>query len=143
MGGSGMLHHLVHTELYSKYNYAQKIMPIQFAEKITAGIDSSGEELMQDSKTVATNDLATFVQNGSLRFSEFDFEGVSQLERLAKQNNISGKPSFFILSDAGSGKDDDDHIYASYVCFVLGIRTIPNVSTTIRKIARPIGSMTK
>lgn len=140
-GGAGMMHNLIHDEQYKKRKYEQRMIGIQFSEQIIAGYDDDGEELKQDAKGFAANELAKMVQQGRLVFSEFDHEALSQLERVAKQKIMSGKDRYFVLNDKGAGPDDDDHIFASYICFILGIKDAV-INPTAKKLGTPRGAMT-
>lgn len=120
--GAAMMHNLVHRDEYKAKDYVRRITGIQFAEKIVAGFNDLGEELVQEAKIYAGNELAKIIQEGKLIFSEIDQEGISQMERVAKQKGLGGKDRFFIINEKGAGADDDDHIFASYICFVLAIK---------------------
>lgn len=123
-GGQGpsIMHNLMYSPDYAATNYQQKMFGVQFSELLVAGYDDDGEELKQDTKTYAANELATIVQEGRLIFSELDHEGLSQLERVAKTKSTAGKDRYYVLSDNGSGPDPDDHIFASYICFIVATR---------------------
>jgi hypothetical protein len=140
-GGSGIVHNLINGAEYSGKKYDKRIMGIQFAEKLVAGYDDEGEELMQDAKGFAATELAKLVQQGSLIFSEVDHEGISEVERIAKKRSMNGKDVYFVMADNGSGVSDDDHIFASFVCFALAVREEP-LNTNLKKLGRPRGSLT-
>lgn len=137
--GASMMHNLMYGAEYAGKGYDKRIQGIQFSEQLIAGFDDAGEELKQDTKAYAANELAKTVQEGRLVFSELDHEGLSQLERVAKQKSTAGRDRYFVLSDRGAGPDEDDHIFASYICFVLAIRGIV-INPTIRKLGNPEGS---
>ena len=139
--GAAMMHNLINGDEYKGKSYDKRIMGIQFKENILAGYDDEGEELFQDAKGFAANDLARTIQEKRLVFSEVDNEGISQMERIAKKKNMSGRDQYFVLSDRGTGVDEDDHIFASYICFVLGIREEP-IDVNLKKLGLPKGSMT-
>lgn len=141
-GGAGIMHNLINGAEYKGKSYEQRIIGLQFAENIIAGYDDLGEELKQDAKGYAANELAKTIQEGGLVFSELDSEGLSQMERVAKQKTTSGKDRYFVLNDKGAGADDDDHIFASYICFILGIRQDPEY-TAIKKLGRASGAYTQ
>jgi len=140
-GGAGMMHNLNNSLEYKGKGYDKRIIGLQFRENVIAGYDEQGEELTQDSKGYAANELAKIIQEGTLVFSELDNEGLSQMERVAKQKTTSGKDRYFILSDKGAGADDDDHIFASYICFVLSIRQEPEYNQ-IKKLGKATGAYT-
>lgn len=140
--GAAIMHNLINSAEYKSKNYDKRIIGLQFSENVIAGYDEQGEELKQDAKGYAANELAKLIQQGLLVFSEVDYEGISQIERIAKQKTMSGKDRYFVLNEKGAGADDDDHIFASYICFVLSIRVSPeNVFT--RKLGKPSGVYTR
>lgn len=141
MGGPGLLHNLYHREEYKLKKYNSRVEGVNFSERILAGFDPDGEEIFQDAKTYGGNQIAELIQNGELVFSEIDREGISQMERVAKQRGINGRDRFFVLNDKGAGASEDDHIFASYVCFILGIRN-EVVFSGKKKLGRSSGNYT-
>ncbi len=137
--GASMMHNLMYSDEYKSRDYEHKMIGVQFSEQLIAGYDDEGEELKQDSKAYAANELSKIVQEGRLIFSDIDQEALSQLERVAKQKSTAGRDRYFVLNDRGAGADDDDHIFAAYICFVLAIRTTV-LNPTIKTLAPPSGS---
>jgi hypothetical protein len=134
--GASMMHNLMYSEQYKSRKYEQRMFGVQFSENVIAGYDDEGEELKQDSKGYASNELAKIIQEGRLKFSELDHEGLSQLERVAKIKGTSGRDRYFVLSDKGAGADEDDHIFAAYICYVLAIRD-DVVNPTVKRLGSP------
>lgn len=140
--GSAIMHNLMFNETYRGNQYDKRMMGVQFGEKLLSGYDDEGEELFQNAKGYAANELAQIIQDGRLVFSSIDHEGMGELERVAKQKSTSGNDKYFVLSDRGAGADDEDHIFAAYVVWTLAIKAdVPN--PTIRKLAKPQGLHTK
>ena len=137
--GAAMMHNLINGAEYSGKKYDKRIMGIQFSEKILAGYDDQGEELEQDAKGFAATELAKIIQQGYLIFSEADFEGVSEVERIAKKRSMNGRDIYFVMSDTGTGASEDDHIFASFVCFTLAVREEP-LNVNLKKLGKPKGS---
>jgi hypothetical protein len=139
--GASLLHNLVHDERYKSKNYSKRARGINFSEKVLSGYTADNEELTMEAKNHAANVLVRIIQDGELEFSSVDFEGISQIERIAKQKTISGRDRYFVLSERGSGADSNDHIFASYLCFALaldyGITNEP-----MKKLGQAIGSYT-
>jgi intein-like protein with splicing domain/terminase large subunit-like protein len=136
--GSAMMHNLMYDDKYANKDYIHRMFGAQFGENLVAGFDDEGEELKQDSKSYAANELSKVIQEGRLRFSEIDHEGLSQMERVTKQKSTAAKDRYFILSDKGAGADEDDHIFAAYIVFILAIRN--EVLNPLRpKLANPVG----
>jgi len=139
--GAAMMHNLINGDQYKNKNYNTRILGIQFKENILAGYDDDGEELFQEAKSFAATELAKIIQDGRLIFSEIDNEGLSQMERIAKKKSFAGRDSYFVLSDKGNGVDEDDHIFSSFLCFVLGIRNDP-LNPNMKKLGKATGSHT-
>jgi hypothetical protein len=141
-GGNGgaMMHNLMYGDQYKGHGYDKRCYGILFKENIIAGYDDDGEELIQESKSYAATELARIIQEGRLIFSEVDNEGISQMERIAKKKSMTGRDIYFVMSDKGSGVDDDDHVFAAYICFILGIRETIN-NPYIKKLGKARGKM--
>jgi hypothetical protein len=137
-GGSGMLHHLMYDDVYKNKKYQQRCVGIQFSENVVAGYDLDGEELVQDGKSYASNELSTVVQEGRIIFSELDHEGMNELERVAKQKSMTGKDRYFVLSERGTSADENDHIFAAYLVWILSIRQEVN-NPLSKKLGRATG----
>ena len=121
-GGAGIAQSLQTRPEFASFNYAARIMAIQFNERVTIGSVGDNEPITETFKAWATMDLIRRVQSGTVVFSEIDAEGVSQLERIARQRRASGHMHYFVVSTKGHGESSDDHIYASYLCFIGALR---------------------
>lgn len=139
--GSAIMHNLMYNETYRGHQYDKRMIGVQFSEKLVSGYDDVGDELFQDAKGYAANELAQLIQEGRLVFSELDHEGMGELERVAKQKTTSGHDRYFVLSDRGAGPDPEDHIFAAYIVWALAIRS-EVLNPTLRKLGRPKGSYT-
>lgn len=139
-GGQGpsILHHLMYDDRFRGKKYDKRCIGVNFSENVIAGYDLEGEELMQDSKSYAANELSTIVQESRLIFSELDHEGMNELERVAKQKSLTGKDRYFVLSEKGTTADENDHIFAAYLVWVLGIRQ-EVLDPTVKKLGAPVG----
>ena len=122
-GGAGIVQSLRTRPEFSGFDYAARIEPVQFNERVSVGSIGDGEEVTEYFKAWATTELIKNITNGLMVFSELDAEGVSQIERLARQRRASGAMHYFIVSPRGHGESSDDHIYASYLCFIGATRT--------------------
>ncbi len=139
--GASIMHNMMYSDAYKGRQYDKKFIGVQFKENILAGYDEDGEELFQEAKSFAATELARIIQDGKLVFSEIDNEGLSQMERVAKKKTMSGRDQYFVLSDTGNGVSEDDHVFASYICFTLAIREEP-LNVNAKKLGRARGSMT-
>jgi len=139
-GGAGIMQSLKTRSEYASMNYAKRMLAVQFNEKISLGaVDEV--EISETFKSWGTNELIKNVYSGDLVFSEVDAEGISQLERLARQRRASGSMHYFIVSPRGFGESPDDHIYASYLCFIAALRE-PKQTKTAQTLARATGQFT-
>ncbi len=140
--GSAIMHNLMFNETYRGHKYDKRMVGVQFAEKLLSGYDDVGDELFQDAKGYAANELAQLIQEGKLVFSELDHEGMGELERVAKQKSVAGRDRYFVLSDRGAGADEEDHVFASFIVWTLATKSdVPN--PTLRKLGKARGSYTK
>ena len=145
--GSSIMHNMMYGEPYKNRSYDKRFIGVQFKENVLAGYDEEGEELFQEAKSFAATQLARIIQEGSLIFSEIDNEGLSQMERVAKKKSMNGRDTYFIISERGAsgkggvGADEDDHIFASYICFTLAVREEP-LDVNKKKLGRPKGALT-
>lgn len=119
--GASIMHTLIHDDKYRSKNYEKRVLGVNFSEKIVSGFTQDNEEMTLEAKNHGVNVLIQLIQNGELKFSDVDYEGISQIERIAKQKTLSGKDRYFILSERGVGADKNDHIFASYICFALAL----------------------
>jgi hypothetical protein len=138
-GGQGpsIIQSLKSRDEYKHKHYDDRIFGVQFAEKILAGFTDSQKELMVDTKTIGADELVRRLHQKEIVLSELDSEALSQLERLAKQKSITGEVKYFILGESGKGVSQNDHIFASFICFAIGIRSI-NFSKKKKKLGRSV-----
>ena len=122
-GGIGVSQDLMSNRFPKSKQYEKRIHGVQFGDYMQMGEDSSGNALKVQAKSFAGQEFARLVTEGNIIFSELDMEGISQTERVAYQRQSNGLNKYFILSDRGNGKSNDDHIFASYIVFVLTLIT--------------------
>lgn len=145
--GASIMHNMMYGEQYKNRSYDKRFQGVQFKENVLAGYDDNGEELFQEAKAFAATELARIIQEGKLRFSEIDNEGLSQMERVAKKKSINGRDTFFVISEkgasgkGGAGADEDDHIFASFICFTLAARS-DVINPYAKKLGKPKGALT-
>lgn len=122
-GGIGLSQDLMSDRYPRHKQYNKRIHGVRFNDFIDQGEDNSGNALKTQAKSYAGQELARMITEGDLRFSEVDMEGMSQMERVAYQRQSNGTNKYFIMSDSGHGKSKDDHIFASYIVFILTLLT--------------------
>lgn len=123
-GGIGVSQDLQSDRFPKTKKYAQRIYGVRFADMIVTGRDADGNDLKAQAKSYAGSELSRIITEGQLIFSEIDLEGLSQMERVAYQRQSNGTNQYFIISDKGAGKSKDDHIFASYIVFILNLITM-------------------
>lgn len=141
-GGAGMYQSLVSRAEFSAVNYTDKIVTVLFNERVPVGRTEDDTELTEVFRSWGSKEIARLVTEGSLIFSEIDVEGVSQLERLTRQKRMSGNDNYFVMGERGVGASDDDHIFASYLCFIYALRGKVQPTSGIASLARPTGNIT-
>jgi hypothetical protein len=131
-GGAGIMQSLKSRPEYATFDYSAKIEGIQFNEKVSIASFDNNIEISESFKAWATNEMIKHISSGFLVFSEIDAEGVSQIERVARQKRTSGHMHYYVVSPRGHGESNDDHIYASYLCFIGALRTaIPTAKLAV------------
>lgn len=136
-GGGIQLLQELSTEKYAHKNFSKRVHGVHFNERIFTGTDKDGNELIEMAKPYAGQMLTKIISEHELVFSEFDAEGVSQIERVAYQRQSNGSNKYFVLSETArerGGASKDDHIFASYICFVLLLDTLSLVQPKTAKL---------
>lgn len=96
---------------------------VMFQEKLLVGVNERGTSITQDSKSLGADELIRRIHQKDIVLSEIDSEGVSQLERIARQRTLTGDLRYYIIGETGRGISGNDHIFASFICFAHGIRS--------------------
>lgn len=142
-GGAGIYQSLCSREEYTVYKYAERIIPVLFNERVSVGRTDDDTELTEVFRSWGSKEIARMVSESTLLFSEIDTEGVSQLERLTRQKRITGNDHYYIMNERGVGASDDDHIFASYLCFIYALRGKTAVSQIVTPVlAKPVSNTT-
>ena len=139
-GGQGpsILQSLMLRSQYKTFRYEKILQGVQFAQNILVGYNENSQEIMQDTKTVGALELVKLIQARQIVFNDLDNEGLSELERIAKQKRQNGTDRYFIASEKGSGESVNDHIFASFICFAIIVRDVSFLKKK-KKLGRTIG----
>lgn len=135
-GGIGLTQDLQSSRFSKSKRYDKRIYGVRFADYLDSGETQAGMPLKIQAKSYAGQELTRLITEKQLLFSELDMEGTSQMERVAYQRSTDGTNKYFVLSDRGTGKSSDDHIFASYIVFALALLT-SLFEKPRRKLARP------
>lgn len=139
MGGIQIMQSFFHRPEYTHKNYTERVLPVQFGEKVPIGYSTEGQELGMTAKALGAQELVIMLQQGTLVLSEIDNESVSQFERITKQRTTLGDDQYFIMSDKGNGKALDDHIFASMICFSIAVRDTSFLKKRRKKLGKASG----
>jgi hypothetical protein len=140
-GGAGMYQSLTSREEYASGKYNERIITVLFNERVSVGRTDDDTELTEVFRSWGSKELARMVTEGELIFSEIDVEGISQLERLTRQKRMTGNDHYFIMGERGNGASDDDHVFASYLCFIYALRGKVQTITSVG-LAKPAANVT-
>jgi hypothetical protein len=124
---------------YARKKYADRIIPVQFGERVIVGFNSEGKELTQTTKTLGAGLLVQSLQQNLLYLSEIDHAAISELERITKMRGISGDDRYFILSEKGNGASPHDHIFASLICWSIATRDLSFQKPKKKKLGKATG----
>lgn len=138
-GGATILQSLLSRPEYKPFKYQNILEGITFNENIIIGYDSNNTEIKEDTKTVGANALVQQLQAHQIVLSEVDNEGISEIERIARQKGMNGRDRYFILSESGRGQARSDHIFASLICFAMSIRDMSYLKNRKKRLGRSIG----
>ena len=140
-GGAGMYQSLTTREEFSQGKYNERMVTVLFNERVPVGRTDDDTELTEVFRSWGSKELARMVTEGSIIFSEIDVEGISQLERLTRQKRITGNDHYFIMGERGNGASDEDHIFASYLCFIYSLRGKIQQSNSFG-LGKPVSNVT-
>lgn len=140
-GGTQIMQSFIQRTDYLSKNYQNRIMPVQFGERLTIGFTTEGNELTNNTKSLGAQHLIMLLIDGMLELSEVDNEAISELERITRQRLTTGADQYYILNEKGSGKAADDHIFASFICFAVAVREPPSPITNRKKLGRTRGKV--
>lgn len=138
-GGTNILHSLLYRPEYSARKYADRVIPVQFGERVAVGYGSDGKELTQTTKTLGATLLVQLLQQKTLVLSEVDQECVSEMERITKLRSINGDDRYYILNEKGSGASPNDHIFAAFICFAIATRDMSFLKKKHKRLGRSAG----
>ena len=136
-----MYQSLTSREEYASGKYNERIITVLFNERVSVGRTDDDTELTEVFRSWGSKELARMVTEGELIFSEIDVEGISQLERLTRQKRMTGNDHYFIMGERGNGASDDDHVFASYLCFIYALRGKVQTITSVG-LAKPAANVT-
>lgn len=121
-GGSGLtLSQILQTDRFGK-KFRDRIHGVYFNQAVEVE-EIDGVKKKYNAKSLGGSELSRMIQDKELKFSEMDFEGISQLERVSYQTSVDGLMKFFVISEDGKGKSKSDHIFASYLVFTITLLT--------------------
>lgn len=135
-GGIGIMQDLTSQRFSSRNNYEKKIFGANFAANIEKETVMD-VKVRTSAKSAAGEELASLVANGEMVFSELDYAALSQLERVSYVKRPDGSNQYFVLSETGKGKSSDDHIFASYIVFILTVGNLTAKRNKKRKLYTP------
>ena len=141
-GGAGMFQSLTSREDYATINFTDRIVSVLFNERVPVGRTDDDTELTEVFRSWGSKEIARLVSEGRMIFSEIDVEGISQLERLTRQKRVTGNDHYYIMGERGNGASDDDHIYASYLCFIYALRGKVNAVAPQIRLGIATGNVT-
>lgn len=141
-GGAGIMQGLILRDEYKYKKYDRRIKGFNFSEAIVVGMNDNNQEIKQDAKSFAAEQLVKRIEESNIRFSELDAEGTSELEKIAKQRSMGGVDRYFIMSESGKGKSANDHCFAAYLIFALLTKDLSLIKQKKKKLGRSGGVTT-
>ena len=139
-GGAQIIHSFLYRDEFRKKNYDTRVIGVQFGERVAVGFDAGGKELVQTTKSLGASILVQKLQQSQLMLSEIDHEAVSQIERITKIKGINGDDKYFILSEKGNGPSNDDHLFASLICWAIATRDMSFQKKKRKRLGKSSGA---
>lgn len=136
-GGIGMMQDLCSARFSKTKNYENRIFGANFGVTVDRQDGMAPFMGKTSAKSAAGEELARMVSEGDLVFSELDMEAISQLERVAYTKRTDGSNQYFVLSERGTGKAQDDHIFAAYLVFIMTMGNLTTVTKQRKRLFNP------
>ncbi len=130
--GKSFYHHLTSEPKYSKKNYFDRIVPVEFGGTVVIGTDEEGKELKERVKPFSVGRLQQLAHNQDIVFSLRDSDLVSELERVTYQKTAAGNVLYKVMTTGGSDRGDD-HNFAALLTFVMVLHQKYDLKSTIQQ----------
>jgi hypothetical protein len=135
-GGGRQLGQILVDSYPGSKEYARRIIEAHF-EGYLENVDEGRTNTR--SKSFAGEELARMLINHELVLSELDVEGASELTRVTYTKLPDGANKYHVTSEKGAGKSEEDHIFASFIVFILAQLHL-NIQGQKRKTPRLYGA---
>lgn len=112
MGGPGKVQYqdlTGETSEFKRFNFKERLYPVEFGGYIVVAIDEDGEEVKDQVKRVAVETLSRWIHEGRFYFSSKDTDLMEELERTKFTRTITGEPVY---------RTDNDHQMAAFMCAI-------------------------
>lgn len=131
-GGIGIMQQLQQPSNPMSSFFKRSLYGVNFsASSESVNLAQGMQTVRVNARTAASEELVRMLQENQLVLSEIDHEGTSQLVRIAHQKKTDGTNYYFIINDQG-GKSGDDHIFASFLVFVILLSSMSHVSHKVK-----------
>lgn len=131
-GGIGIMQQLQQSSNPMSSFFKRALYGVNFsASSESVNLAQGLQTVRVNARTAAAEELVRMVQERQLILSEIDHEGLSQLLRIAHQKKPDGANYYFIINEQG-GKSGDDHIFASFLVFVILLSSMTTIAHKVR-----------
>ena len=119
-GGSGVavIQTLMEHPDFSKKDYKNRVIPVDFSSLTVLGIDADGEEIKSKTKPFAVSILQDYSNNHKIMYSSMDLELVTELERMTYTKTPTGEIVYRTMTARG-GKRGEDHFTSALLCGIM------------------------
>lgn len=115
--GKSVRQHLVEDSEYSRKNYKERIVNIDFSSSLIIGIDGDGNEIKSKTKPFTVSILQEYSNSHRVIYSSTDIDMISELEKMTYSKSVNGDIVYRTLTDRG-GKKGEDHFTSALLCAV-------------------------
>ena len=112
MGGPGKVQYQELTNEFNdfrEHDFKNRLFPMEFGGYKVVAIGEDGEEIKDQMKRVAVENLSRWVHEGRFHFSSKDSDLMEELERTKFTRTITGDPVY---------RTDNDHQMAAFMCAI-------------------------
>lgn len=130
MGGPGKVQYQDLTgdsSEFRAYNYKTRLFPLEFGGYRVVAIDENNEEVKDQIKRVAVENLSRWVHEGRFHFSKNDTDLMEELERTKFTRTITGEPVY---------RTENDHQMAAFMCAIEAFEN--HYGTPVSALIRPL-----
>lgn len=114
--GKTVRQHFYEDNSFSKKNYKERLIPIDFSSSTVTGIDQDGQEIKTRTKPLTVSVLQDYSNTHKLVYSSTDMDMITELERMTYTKNATTGDIAYKTMTMRGGKSGEDHFTSALLC---------------------------